>query len=192
MRLILPACLLAVSLAACGPAESPADAPAVALTAEQQAELAELEALAAQVQADQAAVAGFEVMQARYAFEPDPRTGNAQPVVHLALANGSQLTVVQLSVHASFIRAGEPGPWHAQEFHMPLVGGLTPGSGTAVRMIPAADSDWALKAPPAEVEVIARVLPVALETSDGRRLLTAHAFGPDKQARLEALRAGHP
>ena len=75
---------------------------------------------------------------------------------------------------------------------MPLVGGLAPGGGTAVRMIPTADSDWALKAPPAEVEVIARVVPVALETSDGRRLLTPYAFGPDKQARLAALRAGKP
>jgi hypothetical protein len=75
---------------------------------------------------------------------------------------------------------------------MPLAGGLAPGGGTAVRMIPASDSDWALKAPPAEVEVLARVVPIALETADGRRLVTPHALGPDKQARLEQLRGDRP
>lgn len=187
MRL-LPTTLLVLALAACSPPGGDAGPRARALSAEEQAELAALEALAAQVEADRAEVAGFEVLQTRYVFEPDPRTGHPQPAVHLSLANGTALTVEKLSVQAAFLRAGEPGPWHAQEFHLPLVGGLAPGSGTAVRMVPAADSDWALKAPPAEVEVIARVVPLALEASDGRRLLTAHAFGPEKQARLEALR----
>ena len=189
MRL-LPACLLALAVAACSPAGEDGKAGAPALSAEEQAELAGLEALAAQVEADRADVVGFEVLQARYTFEPDPRTGHPQPAVHVALANGSRLTVEKLTVHASFLRAGEPGPWHAQEFHLPVAGGLAPGAGTALRMVPASDSDWALKAPPAEVEVIARVVPLALEASDGRRLLTPHAFGPDKQARLQALRGG--
>ena len=192
MRLILSASLLLLSLAACAPSDTSDAGTAPALDAAAQAELAELETLAAQVEADRELVAGFEVMQARYGFEPDPRTGDPQPTVHLALANGTKLQVVQLSVWAEFSRPGEPGPWHAQEFHMPLVGGLAPGAGTAVRMLPASDSDWALKAPPAEVEVLAKVVPMALQTADGRKLLTAHAFGADKQARLEALRAGRP
>lgn len=191
MRLILVASLL-LSLAACSSPEPPGAGTAPALDAAAQAELDELESLAAKVEANRAEVAGFEVLQARYGFEPDPRTGNPQPSVHLALANGTALTVVQLSVRAEFSRPGEPGPWHAQEFHMPLVGGLAPGGGTAVRMLPASDSDWALKAPPAEVEVLAKVVPVALETADGRRLFTPHALGADKQARLAALRAGRP
>jgi hypothetical protein len=192
MRLCLPASCLLLALAACAPAGAPEDAAAPALTAEQRAELEALEALAAQVEADRAEVAGFEITGARYTFEPDPRTGQPQPAVHLALANGTPLVVAKLSVQASFLRAGEPGPWHSQEFHLPIDGGLAPGAGTAVRMIPASDSDWALKAPPAEVEVIARVVPVALEGADGRRRLTAHAFGPAQQARLALLRAGRP
>ncbi|WP_295364765.1 hypothetical protein [Arenimonas sp.] len=192
MRLILAACVMVLALGACSRDSAP-EAPApLALGPAEQAELEALQALAAQVEADAAEVAGFEVLQARYAWEADPRTGNLQPTVHLALANGTALTVVQLSVQADFVRPGEPGPWHAQEFHMPLVGGLSPGAGSAVRMLPTADSDWALKAPPPEVEVIARVVPVALQTADGRKLLTAHAFGPARQARLARLQGGQP
>lgn len=184
------ALLFATSLLGCQATDAPdADAsadPAVA------AERAELERLEAQVAASRQGVAGFEVLHASYGHGPDPITGQQVPTVKVALANGSPVTVARISLQASFANEGEGGPWLDQVFDVPLADPLVPGGGDAVTMTPRGDSDWALKAPPEGVPVRVRVLPLALQTPDGQRLLTEHAFSEQQRERLAALRASRP
>lgn len=191
MRRLLPTLLVlsVLGLGGCGRGEGPAtEAEAVAAKA-QADERAALEAIERQVAADREAVRGFDITRATYAWAPDPRTGQPAPSVELALANGTKLTVARLSVRAEFSREGDAAPWWAQEFHFPVSGVMAPGDDATARLSPEPDTDWALRAPAAEVPVQATVLPVALETPDGKRFLTEHAFGPAQQARLAELRA---
>ncbi|MBW8310675.1 MAG: hypothetical protein K0M64_01450 [Rhizobium sp.] len=191
MRRLLPTLLVLslLGLGGCGRQEGSAtDAEAAAAEA-LAGERAALEAIERQVAADREAVRGFDITRATYAYAPDPRSGQPAPSVELALANGTKLTVARLSVRAEFAREGEAAPWWAQEFHFPVSGVMQPGDEATARLSPEPDTDWALRAPPADVPVQATVLPVALETPEGKRFLTEHAFGPAQQARLAELRA---
>jgi hypothetical protein len=189
-RLLPPLLLLALAgLGGCGPGEAPPTPAATAAAKSQADERAALEAIERQVAADREAVRGFDITRATYAYAPDPRTGQPAPSVELALANGTKLTVARLSVRAEFMREGDTAAWWAQEFHFPVSGVMQPGDEATARLSPEPDTDWALRAPPAAVPVQATVLPVALETPDGKRLLTEHAFGAAQQARLAELRA---
>lgn len=191
MRRLLPTLLLVslLGLGGCGRGEGPGGRADAAEAQALAAERAALEATEAQVAADRGAVRGFDITRATYAWAPDPRTGQPAPSVELVLANGSALEVARLSVRAEFLREGEAMPWWSQEFHFPVSGVMAPGDEATTRLSPEPDTDWALRAPPADVPVQARVVAVALETPDGRRLLTEHAFGPAQQARLAELRA---
>lgn len=191
MRRLLPILLLVflLGLGGCGRDEGPEVEARAAAAEAVAAENAALEEIEAQVAADREAVRGFDITRATYAYAPDPRTGQPAPSVELALANGSKLTVARLSVRAEFTREGDTAPWWAQEFHFPVSGEMQPGDEATARLSPEPDTDWALRAPPAEVPVQARVLVVALETPEGKRYLTEHAFGPAQQARLAELRA---
>lgn len=191
MRRLLPTLLVlsVLGLGGCGRGEGPATEAEAAAAKAQADERAALEAIERQVAADREAVRGFDITRATYAWAPDPRTGQPAPSVELALANGTKLTVARLSVRAEFTREGDAAPWWAQEFHFPVSGVMAPGDDATARLSPEPDTDWALRAPAAEVPVQATVLPVALETPDGRRFLTEHAFGPAQQARLAELRA---
>lgn len=191
MRRLLPSLLVLVlvGLGGCGRGQGTASPDEAAGAAQARAaERASLEAIEAQVAADREAVRGFDITRATYAYAPDPRTGQPAPSVELALANGSKLTVARLSVRAEFTREGESAPWWSQEFHFPVSGVMAPGDEATTRLSPEPDTDWALRAPPVEVPVRATVRVVALETPDGRRFLTEHAFGPVQQARLAELR----
>lgn len=182
--------LLAAGLLGCQGSETPdaGAAPDAALAAER----AELERLEAQVAASRKAVAGFEVLHASYGHGPDPVTGQQVPTVKVALANGSPVVVARVSLLATFATEGQGGPWLDQVFDVPLADPLAPGAGDAVTMTPRADSDWALKAPPEGTPVRVRVLPLALQTPDGQRLLTEHAFSEEQRERLAELRASQP
>ena len=175
--------LLVAGLLGCQ-ASDPADAgaatdPAVA------AERAELERLEAQVAASREAVAG-------YGHGPDPLSGQQVLTVKVALANGSSVTVARVSLLATFANESGGGPWLDQVFDVPLADPLAPGGGDAVTMTPRGDSDWALRAPPEGTPVRVRVLPLALQTPDGQRLLTEHAFSEEQRERLAELRASPP
>ena len=182
--------LLVASLLGCQASE-PADAGATADPAVA-AERAELERLEAQVAASREAVAGFEVLQASYGHGPDPLSGQQVPTVKVALANGSTVTVARVSLLATFANESGGGPWLDQVFDVPLADPLAPGGGDAVTMTPRGDSDWALRAPPEGTPVRVRVLPLALQTPDGQRLLTEHAFSEEQRERLAELRASPP
>lgn len=177
-------------LAACQPSGPVGEGESAGEQSADGAERAELEALASQVAADREAVAGFEVLHASYAYGPDPRTGHPVPTIKVALANGSALTVARVSLQVRLANEGGGGPWLDQVFDVPLSAPLGPGSGDAVTMTPSGDSDWALKAPPDGVPVRVRVLPLALQTPDGRHLLTEHAFDEQQRRRLDALHDG--
>lgn len=191
MRRLLPTLLVLslLGLGGCGRGEGPATAAEAAAAKAQADERAALEAIERQVAADREAVRGFDITLATYAWAPDPRTSQPAPSLELALANGTKLTVSRLSVRAEFSREGDAAPWWSQEFHFPVSGVMAPGDDATARLSPEPDTDWALRAPAAEVPVQATVLPVALETPDGRRFLTEHAFGPAQRARLAELRA---
>ncbi|MBY4597147.1 hypothetical protein K3217_16635 [bacterium BD-1] len=191
MRRLLPTLLLLplLGLGGCGRGDGPEPGAGAAEAQALAAERAALEATEAQVAADREAVRGFDIIRATYAYAPDPRTGQPAPSVELVLANGTKLTVARLSVRAEFTREGETAPWWGQEFHFPVSGVMAPGDEATARLSPEPDTDWALRAPAAEVPVQARVLPVALETPEGKRYLTEHAVGPAQQARLAELRA---
>ena len=184
------AALLAAMLAACGgrdeAAAGPGD-PAAATT-----ERARLEALEAQVAADREAVAGFEVLHARYEHANAPHSGQRAPAVVVALENGTAWPVQRVSLHTRVSVEGEDAPWLDQVFDVPLAATLGPGGGESVTLTPRGDSDWALRAPPEGTPMRLRVLPVAIETTEGRRLLTEHAFTELQRERLAALRAGRP
>lgn len=182
--------LLAAGLLGCQASDTP-DAGATT-DAALAAERAELERLEAQVAASRKAVAGFEVLHASYGHGPDPVTGQQVPTVKVALANGSPVAVARVSLLATFANEGQGGPWLEQVFDVPLADPLAPGAGDAVTMTPRADSDWALKAPPEGTPVRVRVLPLALQTPDGQRLLTEHAFSEEQRERLAELRASKP
>ena len=181
--------LLVLLLAGCQPSGQTGEGGAAGPSPADAAELAELEALASQVAADSAAVAGFEVLHAGYGYGPDPRTGQSVPTIKVALANGSPVTVSRVSLHVRLANEGGGGPWLDQVFDVPLSTPLAPGDGDAVTMTPSGDSDWALKAPPEGVPVRVRVQPLALQMPDGRQLLTEHAMDERQRERLEALRA---
>ena len=193
MRNPAVALMLFAVLAACQPSGTTgADEDAARLSAQAAAERATLEALAAQVAADREAVAGFQVLHVGYGYGPDPRTGQPVPTVRVALANGSPVTVARVSLQVRLANEGQSLPWLDQAFDVPLANPLAAGADGEVSMSPSGDSDWALKAPPDGVPVRVRVLPLALQTADGRKLLTEHALSQEQRQRLEALRAGSP
>lgn len=182
--------LLILVLAGCQPdGQAGGNEDAGQLSAADAAERAELEALESQVAADAEAVAGFEVLHAGHAYGPDPRTGQPVPTIKVALANGSPVTVSRVSLQVRLANEGGGALWLDQVFDVPLSAPLASGAGDAVTMTPSGDSDWALKAPPDGVPVRVRVLPLALQMPDGRRLLTEHAMDEQQRERLDALRA---
>lgn len=185
----LSAALLACALAACSGGDEATDGAVNAGDAA--TELAQLEALETQVAADREAVAGFEVLHARYEYAIAPHSGQRAPAVVVALHNGTQWPVQRVSLHTRVSVEGEATPWLDQVFDVPLAGTIGAGAGDSVTLTPRGDSDWALRAPPEGTPLRLRVLPVAIETTGGRRLLTEHAFTDLQRERLAALRAGH-
>jgi len=165
MRRLIAACLVAL-LAACGPASDPGadgrDAAAIASPSERPDTDASAGALGDPV-------SGFAISASRYAWLPSPQGPAPVPTLLLDLDNGSPITVARVTAHVRFFREGEDVPWWEQDFHFPVGGTLAPGLQGQATLTPAPDTDWALRAPPAEVPVRADATVQVLETPEGRR-----------------------
>lgn len=166
-RMLVPA--LVLLLVACGaaPGEGGDEAGADSAAARDDG------AASADALADEAAlgepVEGFAILATRYDWRPSPAGPAPVPTLMLDLENGSPVTVARVSAHVRFFREGEDVPWWEQDFHFPVSAVLAPGWHGEAALTPAPDTDWALRAPPAEVPVRVDVAVLVLETPEGVR-----------------------
>lgn len=170
MRRLFPACLVLL-LVACGP--SPGDGPGAdgdaARAAGEGGGVAGASDAAAGADELAEAVEGFAIVGARYDWRPAANGPQPVPTLLLDLENGSPVSVSRVTAHVRFFREGEDVPWWEQDFHFPVGATLAPGWHGQAMLTPAPDTDWALRAPPAEVPVRVDVAVLVLETPEGRR-----------------------
>lgn len=168
MRRMFLACLVLL-LAACGP--SPGDGPGA--TADAVADGARDGAATGDTTDTGGELAepieGFAIVGARYEWRPGANGPLPVPTLLLDLDNGSPVAVARVSAHVRFFREGEDVPWWEQDFHFPVGAVLAPGWHGEAALTPAPDTDWALRAPPAEVPVRVDVAVLVLETPEGVR-----------------------
>ncbi|MFY2764706.1 hypothetical protein [Arenimonas sp. MALMAid1274] len=150
-------------------------------------EIARLEALKAQVEAEQGQVEGFRITRAEYSKQPLGDTGVTEPFLRVSLDNRSELHVTRLTAWGTLRSPGRDQPWLRQLVSFEVFGGMPPGKQHETILRPGAYSEWGAEGVPADAQLDLAL--VSVQTADGRTWLARQAFTAEDARQLRELKA---
>lgn len=139
----------------------------------------------ASAEKDKSELAKFTVDKSRFTMEPEKYSTYPQPVIELAVTNGTSHPVSRAYFKGTIATPGRAVPWFVGDFNYSISGGLEPGENANWSLAPNRFMDWGKVNAPADAVFTVEV--VRLDGADQKPLFDSRKFNEASETRLKAL-----
>lgn len=150
-------------------------------------EIAELEHKRRAAEQAKVELAKFTVNRSRFHLREDRYSIRPDPVIELALTNGTAQAVARVFATGTIASPGRSIPWLKEDFNFSVSGGIEPGEDYETSLNPNMFSDWGNVRPPADA--VFTVTIVELHNGEGEAFLSARGLSEYESERLDELKA---